>query len=233
MPSDVAIIAPTLPAHLACYQALINEGVGKAVVQLDTTGFTNILKQSTTPSATQRNYLWFNTNDDRTYRWDATIGAWVIRHEISPGNNDRRLWVGTTTQLETYDGGASGTVGDAAGPMWEVDTGPAAKFLIGVGSLPSGTAIAVRGTGGNETVTLEVENLPEIDKLEESLTDPGIANNFFSQSQTTFGTGAVDVDSDAPWIKRTTQGEEEAFTIVPPYFGIYVIKRTARVYRTA
>lgn len=227
MPANVAIIAPQLPAHLSCYQTLINEGVGNAVVQLDTTGFTNVLMQSSTPTAVQRTYSWHNTNDDRVYHWDAGVSAWISRHPIAPGSGIRLPYNGATGDIATEDGGESAAVGDASGPMWELDTTMAGKVFIGAGTLPSGAVLAQGATGGEDLHTL---TLAELAAHTHAMTNVDNTTNTLAAGTGTGGGIVIPQEINA---HTGSMGSSTPFNVLNPYVAGGWLKRTARLHYRA
>lgn len=240
--ANLPIIPPTLPEGFCptSWQNFVNEAVGKAIVQFTSSSFSVLIVQSTAPGATDRDKPWLNTTDDRIYRWVG--GAWVSRHPSTPGGIERRLVRGTTAQIETYDGGEAGVVGDAAGPMWEEDTDFAARFPVGVGTTAGGTVIALGGTGGEDAHVLLQAELPSTTHRHLS---PWMASTGASDA-TTFpygngpaitGSGKVVDDSGnnhsdrvLPYTESVGLGSDTAHNNLPPYIGVRWIKRTARIY---
>ena len=172
-------------------------------------------------------YVWYN-------------GQWVARNPSAASGNERRLWVGTTGELATYDGGEAGTVGDASGPMWEVDSEFAGRFAVGVGTVPdTSVAVAVATNVGAGQVTLTEDNLPphthEIGIEESPLTGDAEDGYIRTDDGTSrWSTG----DSSEIGMTRSTGGTgtpaaAAPFDIVPPARGVYFIRRTARIYYRA
>src|SRR4051812_10279663 len=109
MPSaNLPIISTQLPNGWcpSTWQELLNKFC-ESIVQIENSGFTIILKDTSAPGASDRDKLWYNENDNRTYEWDNTISAWISRHPIAASSFERRLWVGTPVALQTHDGGDS------------------------------------------------------------------------------------------------------------------------------
>jgi hypothetical protein len=95
------------------------------------------------PTVEQRSLVWVKTDAATEvivglYRWSPLYSAWLRNHwEFIggvPPTYERRLFFGTLNQLETHDGGESGTVTNTTGPFWEVDSTKADKWPIGVGT---------------------------------------------------------------------------------------------------
>lgn len=83
---------------------------------------------SDTPPA-DNSYVWFQidpTTKGQVYPtpflYSTHYGQWIALYPVPALDNERRLWVGTPVELETYDGGAAGAVTDTTGPFWEIDT---------------------------------------------------------------------------------------------------------------
>lgn len=230
---DLPIIPPTLAqdCYPASAQALVNEAVGNARVQLDNSGFSVVLAQSTTPSATQRSYLWFNTTYDRTYRWDAAVGAWVARHPYAFGTDVRVFWTGSLANIDTFDGGSAGTVGDAAGPMWQRDTSMDGRTAIGVGTLPSGATLAEGDTGGEDKHT---QLLTEIVPHTHTMTNVDNTTNTLAAGSGTGGGIVIPREINAQTGSAGgTSGSAVPFNVLNPYKAGYWLKRTARIYYRA
>lgn len=188
----------------------------------------------TLPTAENRIYPWIRVNPtthvvDKTYKYQA--GYWACEHPVASGSDERRLWVGSLANLVTHDGGSAGTVGDYTGPMWEQDTAIGAKFLLGCGTLPGGTVISVTDTGGEETHLLTVDEMPShshVRNEHDYVEDVHIHN--------AGGTNVGDYGGSGNWIieelSTKVAGGGLAHNNMPPYYGIYVIKRTARKFYT-
>lgn len=198
-----------------------------------------------TPDSSSRDRPWIRLNAngslDRIYVfWN---GLWVAPHQTPAAGSERRIWVGTTGALETYDGGASGDVTDVSGPFWEVDTAFEAKFPVGVGTFESTATVSVNGTGGAEQTTLLVGNLAahaHIIAIEQEgssgIEVPSEATGYFrgkgSETLQFVEGGSSTNSGNTREDGGNAEGEAEPFSNLPPYIGVYFIKRTARVYYT-
>lgn len=237
MSTELRLVPGTLATN--CWtspQALINEAFQKGFALLG--DITGILIQDTTPDPEDRDKAWIKLTApggppaiSLPFTWLAP--AWVARHPIPAESNERRIWVGTTTDLITYDGGSAGAVGDASGPMWEVDSAFAFRMPLGVGTSSDGTSVAVNGTGGSEFVELEEANIPRhVHGIEGRLahdantdtTPRVIIDDDYLATETSQDTESWGGNAD-----ETTEPHQN----MPPYIGVYFIKRTARIYFTA
>jgi len=242
--ATLKIIPGTLPAGY-CYpsdvQTLNNDILTRASVSLESSSFTVIITSASQPPATDRDKLWMNTSDDRIYRW---FGAWTSRHPFSTSSKVRYWYLGTLTDLETFDGGEAGAVGASLGPMWEEDTDFIGRIPLHVGALPtSGTVTALGDTGGLDQVTLADNNTPPhvhdgiayIRGVSGSLTsDPSGESDTFYHENGGHTTSEADTFHSAGL--RTTElvgTSGEAFDSMNPYKTGYWIKRTFRVYYRA
>lgn len=247
--ANLSVIPPQLPPNFcpADWQALVNAAVGGAVVQLENSGFTVLITSASAPSPADRDKLWYNTNDNRTYNWNNTVGAWTSKHPYSASSYAHIFWGNTLTALRSFDGGDGSTTAPAAavGAMWEEDTAMQDKFPLGVGSLA-----VLNATGGASNVAIARANLPNITLS--VLTDiiglngVGTPENVVGStygSEAVAGSGrAVDGTSvDQPGRYKTKAQTESLnggiaqtnLAIMPPYIGGYWIRRTARIYYVA
>lgn len=254
----LTITPPTLPNPycFTTYQQLANDLVGGAVVNFDVTGATVVLKQAGTPTASQRSFLWFNTTTGHTLRYDAGIGDWIAEHPTSPGDGTIgpiMLWNGAAGAVDTLDGGTAGTPTLTSGPFWEIASQMAARVPLGVGTLPSGAVVAVTATGGAEQVTLTQANLPNVNVAVKTAIvgqagvggDVPVVGNTYGSDALGGTSRAVDgTDTDLGG-RYYTRGQTEplgggvagaaatAVSVMPPYYGIYFIRRTVRKYWTS
>lgn len=244
--ANLPIISGSLPSG-TCYSAdpqdLFNAWAAVSYVQLDVTGARYVISQNTTPSATQRDFLWHNTDTSRLLFWQNSEGAWVMRHPEAAGGSARRIYVGTLASIDTYDGGAVGAVGNISGPMWERDTAFNDRFPIGVGTI----ATSELATGGAMSVTIAKANLPT-DKLEVNTAiigqagvgspEPVVGTTYGYTSVSGSGL-AVDGTATSLSARYFTKGQTEAMgagtslSVQNSYIGVYILKRTARVYYTS
>lgn len=125
-----------------------------------------------TPSAEDRVFPWFNTNDGNAYFWSDLYGVWVAKPRVPAGPNGlREIWTdpvdGTPAGLWTFDGGdgtdptVAGNVTAVTGSFWTVDTVFAARGAIGAGTLAdSGTLLTIGATVGHDEITLDKTQMP-------------------------------------------------------------------------
>lgn len=92
------------------------------------------------PSIENRNRPWIKTDATTgvvvgVYAWAPLLGVWAKQHWVNniPPFDERRVFEGDASDVDTFDGGSAGTVSASTGPFWEIDTNWADKGLIGVG----------------------------------------------------------------------------------------------------
>tara|TARA_R110001592_G_scaffold112924_6_gene311521 strand:+ start:2104 stop:2799 length:696 start_codon:yes stop_codon:yes gene_type:complete len=180
-----------------------------------------------TPSVDDQDRPWIRTiggKPDRMYSFIS--GQWISKHPVPANSYVRQIWVGSEAQLKTYDGGEDAGENEMAGPFWKIDTAMSARFPVGVGDF----AASVTDTGGEKDTTLEENNLPphthNLKYTESKLKNQGSTQNdgeghFISGSKTVNG-----------MITAGSSQTSESFTNLPPYYGVYFIQRTSRIYYT-
>lgn len=194
--------------------------------------YTTFNNGPTEPNVDDRDKPWFNTNDGRLYFWEA--GFWVYRHTIAANSPYRALWVGIEADLWSFDGGGgtnptTNPPTDSTGAMWQVDADYAGFFPAFVGTIPglSLTAVAVGGTGGSDQTTLAIANLPK-HHHNFPLEQDGVSNQGFNWATREDGHEDPTFPSDGV-TSDVGNDPATAVTNLPPYKGIYLIKRTARM----
>lgn len=199
---------------------------------------------NSTPAVNDRDKPWIhldaNGNYDRIYVYSG--GVWRSEHPSAASGSERRMWVGTEAALWSYDGGDGNDPSTTAptattGAMWQVDHDFDARMPIGPGTLPSTTAVAVGGTGGAETVTLDALDIPKHKHLEAGIFSSELSGTYEdlqgSEVVTGIGTCVDNAGSKNNRLHPYTEYNDPSDTVtahdnMPPYRGIFIIKRTAR-----
>lgn len=142
---DLQVIVPTLPPG-GCIDPQIRSFMQQLRV-LFPAGYALHITGPNEPSVEERDYLWDKTDSITgallgTFSWSALYGLWLKPHWIgaSVPSNERRIYLGSLTSLETFDGGESATVSDTTGPFWKEDTDFQDKWPLGVGATLSTVA---------------------------------------------------------------------------------------------
>lgn len=242
---SIPITSATVPSPLDCvvsnanWQALI--ALLAATFPEDASIFNTC---NTEPSPARRAYPWFRCNADGTpdkwYRY--SMGAWISLHPSPPGLV--AMYEGTEGSIDTFDGGEAGAVTATSGPMWEKVSQANARFPIGPGTLPSTTIINVGDTGGEETHELTSEEMPAHSHL---LATEGVEDSTALSSPNQFLDRARDEGDNQDYSLRgdpdteptagktgVTGGDADGDTTphnnLPPYYAIFLIRRTARTH---
>lgn len=257
MPNYLKIIPGELPVDycFSNFQQLNLDILSIAqIVDLLGSRFYNLGNQP--PDPDNRDFPWFNTNDSQWYSWNIDVGLWVRPHPVPPSSQSRILWVGDTTSLQSYDGGDANPAGDASGPMWTEDEDFRAKFPVGPGTMPSGTVIGVGGTGGVDQATIPVAAMPPHQHIvpfsasPSATSDPGTGEVF--PGTVKYGIG-FSFTNNGQLVENTTGGtrprcypltsqfstdpapavDQDPIDLLPPYRGVFFIKRTSRRFYVA
>jgi len=200
-------------------------------VDLGTSGFINIGKSTPDQDDRDKPWLRINSNDsvDRWYWWDIGVSAWVWPHEVPPSDDRIYMFVGLDTAVATLDGGDALPTPIAAttGQFWEIYTPLQARFPVGVGTFPvSLTNVTRLGTGGVDQYTLTTDQIPA---------HTHIIRNPYGSGGT--APGFEGTGNDAPGTYNLTTDVNVTLgspvNNIPPYMGVYFIKRTARKFYVA
>jgi hypothetical protein len=232
MPTNpqVTLTAGTLPGGFCPVneQERFNEYAKRLTGQLPGS-YSTIVFQAAKPSVADQDKLWVRTNADGTLDRSYTFsnGIWRSPHAIPP--NFTMLYWGDISSIDSFDGGAAGTVTATAGPFWAEVTEARGRFPIhpDPNKVLLTTPVSVKGTGGEELHTLVPGALPDhVHQL--------VGANLAIQ----YGGGTL----AAAFLKRdvagtsvvetveTSGGNNKAHNNMPPYIGLYLLRRTARLY---
>lgn len=231
----ITLTAPSLPVNYCPtnYQQLANDIIGGTQATFNSAignSFFNF--GSTVPALNNQIYPWL---DENGLWWVFSNGYWTRINPVPASGSERRIYVGNTTDLQTYDGGNTNTPSNWSGPMWEVDTAFDARFPVGVGTFAASGVVSVNGTttstavAGEDKHTLVVGEVPShthqildqyINLVQRGTADSGV----FSATNRSEGTANL--------LPTTSSGGGAAHNNLPPFYGVYFIKRTTRVYYT-
>lgn len=186
-------------------------------------------------------YIWFKTSAGATYpaglQFFMYNGVWATFHGKMPGDIGILPTGKVIADIGNYDGGvATDAITDTTGPFWAEVTELKGRFPMGPdadgGTYPPG------GTGGSATHMMTQEELfPHQHRR-----DPDGHTEDVHVPAGTPGTIAGDYSGGTLAILQyaltgiaggDASNIQKAMNILPPYFGIPFIRRTARLYRTA
>jgi hypothetical protein len=237
----ITLTAPSLPANYcpASYQKLANDIIGGTQATFNSTIGNSFFNFGPTyPAINNRIYPWLDENGQW---WIYDQGFWLRKNPVTAAY-ERRIYVGTTTDLLSYDGGdGTATATTLTGPMWEVDTEFEARFPVGVGAFVASGAVAVMGKATSTAIVGEDQHTlsaPEIPSHTHSLGangKPAVFWDNFVQEAGGDGNPSFSFNQSVPETSTSTGGViggGGAHNNLPPFYGVYFIKRTIRVYYT-
>lgn len=201
---------------------------------------TGVVISASAPAASDSDKLWIKTSGGAPVGQFIRYNAeWVWPHEVPASGNERRLWVGSLVDLDTYDGGAAGAVGAATGPFWTRDTAFNDRLLIGVGPTLA-AAVATNYGDADASIVLTEAQLPQhAHKLVSPTAQPN-ANPVTATSYIQQNGGVSGGNENYQLTASTTEasnglssniGSGAAVNILNPCRSLYIIQRTARIYR--
>jgi hypothetical protein len=226
----ITLTPPSLPVSYCPlnYQNLANDIIGGTQAVFNSTIGNSFFNFGPTyPAINNRIYPWLDENGQW---WIFDQGFWLRKNPVTAAY-ERRIYVGTTTDLLSYDGGdGTATATSTTGPMWEVDTEFEARFPVGVGAFVASGAVAVMGKATSTAIVGEDQHKLTLPELAAHTHNVG---RYVNDSRSggdpkfmdlTLGTGTVGISSST--------GGDAAHNNLPPFYGVYFIKRTIRVYYT-
>lgn len=185
------------------------------------TNNTGIVVSATKPTDTTLVWKQLDSSGNPVRDYVFVSGLWLSRHTIESGIIVE--WDTALPNFTTFDGGDADPLSDVSGPMWEEVTALRAKFPLGVGTLPSGTAVAVGDTGGEEKHTLTIPEIP-------SHSHDIIGHALSGANQPV--QIAIDDDVLDTTFTKTTEltGGSLSHNTMPPFYTVYFLRRTSRKY---
>jgi len=233
----ITLTPPSLPVSYCPlnYQNLANDIIGGTQAVFNSTIGNSFFNFGPTfPAINNRIYPWLDENGQW---WIYDQGVWLYKNPVAANGYDRRIFVGTTTDLLSYDGGdgTSGTPTNYTGAMWEVDTNFQARFPVGAGTFAASGVVTVGGTTTSTAVAGEDQHALVVGEI------PSHTHQILDQYLNLCQRGSADTSAFSPTNRSagtsnlyptTSSGGGAAHNILPPFYGVYFIKRTARVYYT-
>lgn len=232
----ISLTPPNLPIGYCPtnYQQLANDIISGTQANFNSTIGNSFFNYGpTTPAINNRVYPWLDENGDW---WVYSQGYWLRKNPVAASGLERRIFVGNTTDLLSYDGGDGTPYNNIiySGAMWEVDTEFAARFPVGVGQFVASGAVAVTGKITSTSITGEDQHTlvtSEIPKHTHSMTWDSQDTSGGNQLKTLYYGPDANVVNDIVKDSGSTGGDA-AHNNLPPFYGVYFIKRTGRVYYT-
>jgi len=225
----ITLTPPSLPVSYCPlnYQNLANDIIGGTQAVFNSTVGNSFFNFGPTfPAINNRIYPWLDENGQW---WIYDQGVWLYKNPVAANGYDRRIFVGTTTDLLSYDGGDGTAVATTTtGPMWMVDTLFDARFPVGVGAFAASGAVAVNGTATATSIVGEDQHTLTVPEI------PAHTHNFFplvTADANNGGANGVQYGTTAN-VATSSTGGGVGHNNLPPFYGVYFIKRTIRVYYT-
>ena len=224
----ITLTPPSLPIGYCPtnYQQLANDVISGTQATFNSTignSFFNF--GASIPTLNNQVYPWL---DEDGNWWIYKDGYWLRKNPVAIGSSERRVYVGTTTDLQTYDGGNTNTLSNWSGPMWEVDTEFEARFPVGAGTFAASGVVVVQGKVTSTAVAGEDKHTLTVPEM------PSHTHSFFplvTADANNGGANGVQYGATAN-VATSSTGGDAAHNNLPPFYGVYFIKRTSRVYYT-
>jgi hypothetical protein len=230
----ITLTPPSLPVGYCPtnYQQLANDVISGTQATFNSSignSFFNF--GASVPALNNQVYPWL---DEDGNWWIYKDGYWLRKNPVAIGSSERRVYVGTTTDLQTYDGGNTNAPSNWSGPMWEVDTLFEARFPVGAGTFAASGVVSVNGTTTSTAVAGEDKHTLVTSEM------PKHSHTMTWDSQDTAGGNQLktlylgpDANAFNDIVKSSGDaGGDAAHNNLPPFYGVYFIKRTSRVYYT-
>lgn len=223
--TELPIIESGTPAGL-CYSTLSNDIPVIAQYLRAVFSGSEVNTGSSTPAAEDRTKPWLRSNSDGTDDgvWTFYNGFWVQKHPMAVGSVI--MYEGASTTIETFDGGEAGAITNITGPFWEEVTEMRARSPFHPGTLPSGTIVNVGDNIGEEQHVMTLAELIEHSHVIKSFSSGAIdgdGGHILNEPDP-----GVDVDHST---EPEGDSPPDGINVIHPSRGIFLIRRTARLYR--
>lgn len=195
------------------------------------------------PTSEDRDKIWARIDGanalDKLYTYSG--GAWVSRHLILPNSPERRIFRGSLSALEIYDGGDTNPPGPASGPMWEEDTDFIYRFPLHAGPTASDAGLVVNqgDTGGEQTHVLTgaesgtSAHTHPLAVRQDSFTASGDTLAVIGTSDPGNAVFTTGMSLEAPARHSNDGGDtfvNQPHNNMPPYLAVYFVRRTSRTF---
>lgn len=249
MSTALTVRSATVPSPLDCVVSNVDWQSLVALLEVTLEDSDAFSTGNTEPAPSRRGLPWYRYNTDGTpdHWYVYSMGAWLRPHETAVGTVI--MWEGVSADIPTFDGGEAGAVTSISGPMWEEVTEMRARFPIGPGTLPSTAVVGVGDTGGEEKHSLDETEIPPHSHKMINGDEPAHndANTTLSSSNHVTFAFSTGVSGLAYMLQGTdtnpslglteevggdggTPNLVVAHNNLPPYRGIFFLRKTARLF---
>lgn len=185
-------------------------------------------------AAEDRDKPWFRLNGDGSPdKWYVYFnGSWSAPYRVPASSDERMLWVGDLTALESYDGGSPGAVTASTGPFWEEDTDFQGRSPMHPGAIPTSNPAKTLAIDENFGEGAHTQTGQEVGPHTHPFSHPRVEGSGSTDItgsdviQGDVGTGPQSGTASA--LTNTYTTTQQAMPVIHPVRGIYICKRTAR-----
>ena len=182
------------------------------------------------------------TAASKLFVWSTALSLWVAPNP-EQDLSARRLWAGAlgagAGNLDEYDGGSTAAVGPATGPMWEEDPTFVGRSPMHPGIIPTANPAKTLTVGEDYGEGAHLMTAQEVAPHNHALSaDASITNVNGSIKTVTTGAGGPGLaigltappSTDLAVVPNAFTTTQQAMPVIHPVRGIYVIRRTARIF---
>lgn len=247
MPIEFPVLSDNVPENLEC---VVSNTRWQELVSLLSVSVTDGFRWNignTTPIPADRIWPWLRLEaggePDRVYNYAG--GNWLSKHSLAAGSV--MMWEGAEANIPTFDGGEAGAVTPISGPFWERVTEMNGRIPIAPGEIhagPPSVSIAVNEDKGEYQKQLLDENYQRhrhhttarqlttsagTPTSSEQVADEG--GGLGNADYTLQGTGTLATGGRTSFVAGASQSDPNvAFPLLPKVRGIWLLRRTARIY---
>lgn len=237
---ELPVSAGVLPSGFCptSYQDTLNTYAQYLSVTFPST-FTGITVSATKPADSTQAWQQLDSFGRPTRLYNFAQGAWLSLHPEIPGMT--KIWTGALPDFTTFDGGDANALSPISGPMWKVVLQQ--TFIVGAGTLASGTVLNIGDTGGEETHKLIATEMPPHVHPLTGLKNDNMSRNDLNILVYPGNNAPFGGDANANAIPNTgsTGGDPATGTppsasvghnTMPPYTVVTFLQRTTRLFYT-
>lgn len=217
------------------YQDILAQFASLMTVTFPNT-FSGVTASTSPPTDTTQAWFQLDSLGRPTRLYYFAQGKWLSLHPQVPGSV--MIWPVALPDFTVFDGGDASAPSAVSGPMWQQAQDSsgnvilAGQFPVGVGTLqPSGTAVGIGATGGEDVHTLTTSEIPVHQHFLS-----GHFRELTADAASDADGGVVGYTAGAavpplPVVQPTDNvGGGQSHNNLPPYFAVYFLQRTNRLF---